>query len=238
MNCQDLQRHLDDYLDARLDAERVAQVERHLSICDVCSERLRVERLLRDRLRALPVPPPREGFAQRAFGAMQPRPGPQRPRYAAYAMAASLLAAVGVLAWLLPEGLLPVAGAPAAQVVLVHGDQVQPVQLVFNSPGALVGVTMHVGLPDGVELAQYPGVRELTWQADLKPGANVLALPVMVHGGGGIVTASVSYGAERRQFSVMVRTSGKSGAIESSGAAAGMIAHCRFAAPQEIIGHA
>lgn len=236
MNCQDLQRHLDDYLDGELDAERVAQVERHLAICAVCAERLRVEQLLRERLRTLPAPPPDGGFAGRLLGGIHTRGNPRpAPRYALYAGAAALLLVMGLAAWLARwDGVVGV----ATPVVLVHADQVQPVQLVFNSPSALAGVTMHVGLPQGVELAEYPGVRELTWQADLKPGANVLALPVMVHGEGGVVTASVTYGSERRHFSVMVQASGKSGALDSSGLPVRQIALCRSATAREIIGHA
>jgi len=55
-------------------------------------------------------------------------------------------------------------------------------------------------------LAGRPGLRELRWQADLQAGANSLELPVVVQRGeGGIVTASVSYGQDRRRFAVLVQ---------------------------------
>jgi hypothetical protein len=84
---------------------------------------------------------------------------------------------------------------------------VQPVRLVFNSPAALKQVTLRVALPEGVEIAGFPGERELSWQTDLKEGSNVLELPVLAHGAGGILVAAVSDGADRREFAVELRVS-------------------------------
>lgn len=211
MNCWETRLRLDDYLDARLDAAAAQAVEAHLARCDDCGAHLRVERLLRERLRELPAPPPRKAFSQRMLAATraarraaEPRPRRLLPLAAAAALLV-LLAGAALLA-LRPGGPGP------EQVVTVRGGAVQRLQLVFNSPDALSGVTLHVGLPEGVELAQYPGVRELTWQADLKPGPNLLALPVIVRGGGGTVLASVSFGAERKQFSVQVQAGPRDGA--------------------------
>jgi anti-sigma factor RsiW len=208
MNCWETRLRLDDYLDARLDAPTMQAVEAHLAACGNCSDHLRVERLLRERLRDLPVPPPSGHFARRVLAAARPqRPAAPRPVYRLLA-AAALLAVVagGALLALRPE----LGGAEP--VVTVAGGSVQRLRLVFNSPGALSGVTMHVDLPEGVELVQYPGVHELTWEADLKPGANLLALPVIVRGGGGTVLASVSLGGEKRQFTVQLQAGPHDGA--------------------------
>lgn len=214
MNCNELRQRLDDYLDASLEAGAVRDVEAHLSTCPSCSEHVRVERLLRERLHELPAPPPPRGFSRRVLGAARgARPAPVQvpPARLAWALAASILVTV-------------VAGAvvydlrhqPGQAVVRVQSGAVQRVQLVFNSPSALSGVTMHVGLPDGVELAEYPGVRELTWQADLKAGPNLLALPVIVRGAGGTVLASVTFGGESKRFSVQVEAAGHNGALQES----------------------
>jgi hypothetical protein len=211
MNCRETRCRLDDYLDARLDAAMVRAVEAHLSVCSECSAHLKTEQLLRERLQQLPAPPPPKAFTRRVLAATQVSrraAAPQRPRGLRLAAAAAVLAVVAGGAWLTLQG-----GAWAPQqVVTMQGGSVQRLKLVFNSPGALSGVTLHVGLPEGVELAQYPGVRELTWQADLKPGANLLALPVIVRGDGGTVLASVSFGAERKQFTVQVLAGTRDGA--------------------------
>ena len=155
------------------------------------------------RLRQLPVPPPSADFADRVFAAVRAtqRPGVWRPAYLGYALAASLALGVGLAVWL--DRSVPVSGT---QAVVVASGGIEPVRLVFNSPRALAGVTIHLQLPDGVELAGRPGRRELSWQADLQAGANALELPVIVQRGeGGVVTASVSYGQDRRQFAVLVQ---------------------------------
>ncbi len=238
MNCKDLLTQLDDYLDSRLDQDAAGEVESHLAGCANCSAHARVERLLRERLQALPAPVPPKGYSRRVLvGADTMRRAvarPQRPAMGYRLAAASVLIAV-VAGWMV----FAVGGwravAEKEPVVTVHGGQVQRVQLVFNSPGQLSGVTLHVALPPGVELAEYPGVRELTWQADLKPGANLLALPVIVRGDGGTVVASVSVGTEQKEFSVTVQAAGHSGA---SVPASRKLAYCPAAAGQDIIIHA
>jgi anti-sigma factor RsiW len=242
MNCKDLLSRLDDYLDARLDRDTAVAVESHLAGCASCSAHARVERLLRERLQALPAPAPPKGYSRRVLaGASAMRRVVRKPRRAApaYRLAAASVLLVVVAGWMLFETGVLQGGIAREPVVTVHGGQIQRIKLVFNSPGELSGVTLRVGLPDGVELVEYPGVRELTWQADLKPGANLLALPVIVRGDGGTVVASVSFGAEQKQFSVTVHASGHTGASLGPGAAgAELLAYCPVAARRDIIAHA
>jgi hypothetical protein len=80
----------------------------------------------------------------------------------------------------------------------------EPLRLVFRSEDALQGVTIEIELPEGVELAGYPGQRQLVWTSDIQAGPNLLELPVEVRGDGGVLTATLNHGAERRQFSVRV----------------------------------
>lgn len=204
MNCTQVQRLFDESPDAG--GGLSADVRDHLASCAACRGQLRAAALLRERLRRLPAPLPPEGFAGRVLsGAHRAQRMSRRRRAVPYALAASLALALGI-GWLLRAGVRPPSSPASSQVVTVQGGQVQPVRLVFNSPSSLSGVTLRVGLPEGVELAEYPGMHELSWQADLKSGANLLVLPVVVHGRGGLLTASVSYGAERRQFSVLVQS--------------------------------
>lgn len=205
MDCRSFAAQLDDLLDARLDAGRVGALEAHAAGCAACGLRLKAGRLLLGRLRVLPVPPPPVDFAERALAraaAPAARPAP----VLGYALAASLALGVGLAAWFMapPED----AGAPVDVVLLAPGEA-QPVRMVFRSPRALSGVTVHLRLPEGVELAGYAGRSELRWQADLQSGANLLELPVLVQpGADGILTASLSYGQDRREFSVQVQARG------------------------------
>ena len=159
----------------------------------------RLQQVLRD----LPVPPPSPGFAARVLGAGRARSRPAwRP---AFALAASLLVSIGA-GFLWMQHPVP-ADQGAGPIALVSANQVEPVRLVFRSPRALQGVTLHLQLPEGVELAGYSGQRELRWQVDLQAGANSLELPVLVRqGNGGLMTASLTHGPDRRQFAVQVKT--------------------------------
>ena len=62
----------------------------------------------------------------------------------------------------------------------------QTVNLVFSSAEALTAATLTVLLPDGVELAGFPGQREISWETNLAAGKNLLPLKLIAltpHGG-------------------------------------------------------
>lgn len=157
---------------------------------------------LRQRLRELPVPPPSADFAPRVLGAVRRAQLRAWRPVLGMALAASLALGVGLAAWL---GERPQAGP---ETVLVVRGEVSSVRLLFSSPRALDGVTIHLQLPDGVELAGRPGRRELRWQVDFQAGNNLLELPVIAQGGeGGLLTADLGHGQDRRQFAVLVKVS-------------------------------
>jgi hypothetical protein len=123
----------------------------------------------------------------------------------ATAGALAAILALALVLWATRETLLEAeAEPPVARVEPAAAAGVQPVRLVFRSASALSNVTIELSLPAGVELAGYPGQRHLIWQSDLRAGANLLELPVLLHGPGGVVTATLNHGTERRQFSVRV----------------------------------
>lgn len=161
-------------------------------------------------LRALPVPPPSADLARKALAAA--RGAAHRRAWApaaGMALAASLALGVGLTTWWGSAPQAP-AGQPPVDpyAVMVVQGKVSPVRLVFRSPRALDGVTVTLQLPPGVELAGRPGRTELAWQANLQAGSNLLELPVIVQGGeGGVLTASLGYGQDRRQFAVLVKVS-------------------------------
>lgn len=161
---------------------------------------------LRRKLRDLPPPVMAADFPDRVFAAVRRarRPVYLRPAPLGFALAATLALGVGIGVWVDQSR-----RESAPQIVAVAPDAVSPVRLVFRSPRTLPGVTIDLQLPDGVELAGHEGRSELRWQTDLAAGGNVLELPVIVRqGGGGVITASLSYGQDRRQFSVLVEARG------------------------------
>lgn len=157
---------------------------------------------LKERLRALPVPPPSADYVPRVLAAIRREQRPAwRPLLGA-ALAASIAVGVGIGAWL-GQRTAPSDGARA--VTLAQGV-VSPVRLMFRAPRDLQGVEIHLQLPAGVEVAGRPGRSELRWRTDLAMGGNLLELPLVIQGGeGGVVTASLGLGQDRRQFTVLVK---------------------------------
>lgn len=158
---------------------------------------------LKERLRALPVPPPSADYVPRVLAAVRKaQRSAWRPVLGA-ALAASLAVGVGIGAWLGQR----TESADGAQSVTLAQGVVSPVRLVFRSPRDLQGVEIHLQLPPGVELAGRPGRSELRWHADLQAGSNLLELPVIIQGGdGGVLTANVELGQDHKQFAVLVKS--------------------------------
>jgi hypothetical protein len=200
MNCTRARSLLEEQIDGSLEHLAEAVLAEHLRNCEHCSREQEGMRALQAQLAALPVPPARAGFADRvlaaAHAARPAMPAPARNRVPAWiggALAASLLLATGI--WFGRQSL------PEAMTVAVAD---QPVRLVFRSEDALAGVTIELSLPEGVELDGYPGQHHLVWQSDIQAGTNLLELPVLVHGSGGVLVATLNHGSEQRQFAVRV----------------------------------
>lgn len=220
MNCHLFHVLLDDHLDASLDAETEADMLSHAAACADCGALRSSERQLRRAFRELPVPAPAPGYADRVLAAAlaahssdQPPAISRRnaPSLGFWATGGALAAglALAVALWStrepatapteVPSYVLPVAHVPPPET-----RSVQPVRLLFHSASALEDVTIEIDLPDGAELRGYPGQQRLTWTSDLNAGANLLELPVVLRGPGGVLTATLNLGAERRRFAVQL----------------------------------
>jgi hypothetical protein len=200
MTCRDSTASLDDYLDGQLEAVARQALETHLQQCPRC--RLEHERAatLKAALRALPAPAPRPGFASAAL-ARAVRGGHDRWRpLVAMALAASLVLALAV-ALVVGTGPVP---APVQTVTLTL-EQPETLRLKFNSAKALPVATLSLALPENLELVGYGARRELTWQADLKEGGNLLQLPLVARGAiKDELVARLSHGQSTKTFRVRI----------------------------------
>lgn len=201
MDCQTTRSYRDDFLDGRLDEAARQAVASHLRHCPDCAQRFREDEALMRALRDLPVPPAATDLLEGGLARAQERKRRNRRlvNFGGLAVAASLVLAVAV-------GLLAPGSAPEGPtVVAVTPGQTERVNLVFNSPSRLEGVTLSVAVPDGVEIAGYPGKRKLTWQTTLESGRNLLRLPVILRGAGGVLRADVQIDDTRRSFDLQLR---------------------------------
>ena len=84
----------------------------------------------------------------------------------------------------------------------------QTVNLVFASTEVLDAATLTVSLPDGVELAGFPGQREISWETNLIVGKNLLPLKLIaLTPTGGEIVARLQHNDRDRTFRLRVQIS-------------------------------
>ncbi len=117
--------------------------------------------------------------------------------------------AAGVVLWLIggfflsaPDVTTPDASIPGIAMTL---EEPRTVNLVFASASALDDATLTVTLPDGIELAGFPGQREISWQTSLVEGKNYLPLELIaLTSAGGEVLARLEHDKRGRTFRLRV----------------------------------
>ncbi len=96
-------------------------------------------------------------------------------------------------------------GIPGVTMALAEP---QTVNLVFASSEALDAATLTVSLPDGVELAGFPGQREISWETNLIAGKNLLPLKLIaLTPTGGEIFARLQHNDRNRTFRLRVQIS-------------------------------
>lgn len=199
MNCHTARNHFDDLLDRALTTASETLVMRHVAACPACKQALANEQALRRLLREQPLPPPSTGFAARALHtAKPPATGYRRGFTAGFGVAAAAALALWIGSVAIPFGDTGRELTPAVTLAL---HETRTVNLVFDTPRDLPDATIVMRLPPSMEIAGYPGQRELAWQASLQAGANSLALPIIARGGeGGELTAKIAVGDQEKTF--------------------------------------
>jgi len=87
-------------------------------------------------------------------------------------------------------------------------EEPRTVNLVFASAAALDAATLTVMLPDGIELAGFPGQREIAWQTSLVEGRNFLPLELIaLTSAGGELLARLEHDDRDRTFRLRIEVS-------------------------------
>jgi hypothetical protein len=173
---------------------------------------------LRERLRQYQVPKAGAGFFanavqaaldERARRSAQPGQPPKRSARRLAGMIGGAVAA-GVLAWLvLPvftgvPGTLPRSAAP--DVVNIALARPETIHLLFSTSEALEDAKLTVVLPPGVELAGFPGQREISWHTSLAEGRNLLPLELLALAPeGGELLAYLEHGTRDKAFRLQLK---------------------------------
>ncbi len=201
MNCQLFKSKFDDYLDGFLDADEMQSIERHAEVCSRCADVIAQEHRLRRGLQGLSVPPSSPGFTARALrNARVSYKASSSRRMIGAGLAATLMIGIAIGHF----GSQEPAPGQLAQIQL-QVNEPRNLSLAFNAPRNFDGATFVMALPPGVELVNFPGQREIIWQADLKAGRNLLTLPLLAKNNlGGEVVAEIRHGKEIKKFVLQV----------------------------------
>lgn len=161
---------------------------------------------LRALLARLPAPDPPPGLFERALAHARAVQGSDAGRRSGRLLkpGGMLAAGVAVLAVAALVALVALPGEPVP-IVTVALNEPETVRLVFDAPDPLEHATMTVTLPDGVELAGFPGEREIRWDTSLAEGANLLPLTLIATSAtGGELTAHLEHESRDRTFRVRI----------------------------------
>lgn len=173
--------------------------------------RITQEQELLDLLKDYPVPQAEAGFYDRALvRAVHRGSRRQRNRWMLAGFGSAI--AAGFAIWMITAMLMTAPQLPDAEPaipgVTIAMEQERTVRLVFSSAEALDSATLTVSLPDGIELAGFPGQREITWETSLQEGRNLLPLTLIaLTPAGGEVLARLEHKDRNRTFRLRVDVS-------------------------------
>ena len=169
------------------------------------------EQQLLDLLKEYPAPEAGPGFYDRALiRAVHKGSRRQRNRWLLAGFGSAIAAGLAIwaiTAMLMTTPQLPDA-EPAIPGVTIAMEQEHTVRLVFSSAQAMDSATLTVSLPDGIELAGFPGQREITWETSLKEGKNLPPLTLIaLTPAGGELLARLEHKDRNRTFRLRVDVS-------------------------------
>ena len=169
------------------------------------------EQELLELLKDYPVPEAQAGFYDQALVQAAHR-GTQRQRNRWLMTGFGSAIAAGLAIWVITAMLMTAPQIPDADSaipgVTIALEQEQTVRLVFASAMALDSATLTVSLPEGIELAGFPGQREITWETSLQEGKNLLPLTLIaLTPAGGELLARLEHKDRNRTFRLLVEVS-------------------------------
>jgi anti-sigma factor RsiW len=203
MNCDQFQENLDPFLDEEIEEALLGQFQAHAPSCDVCADVLSRKKDLRQALKSMPVPPPADGFLDTVIEQTLVRTHRNEAWFWSSAGAGGAVAA-GVIAWLmlaLPADLPRDADQALLDTVTITLNIEKTIKVSFESVRELQAATLSVQLPPGVEVVGYDGRDSISWTTTIKPGTNILELPIIVRfGNGGLIVARLEHEGKKKSF--------------------------------------
>lgn len=215
MNCKHFLQDVDAMAAGELAEPVELEMRRHAERCGACARALSSARLMMEEIAKERSPEPPADFETRMLAAAKLGEQTSVQRHRSLPMWGSAVAAALVVGIFIgsefsgpQQATDPVAqsGTPVAQDAVGLPEQ-KTVRLAFTSKEAVDNVTLTLELPPNMELAPFPGRHHVSWKVNLKPGDNLLALPMnILFPGEGTLVAHLDDGRKRRTFRTDIGT--------------------------------
>ncbi len=187
MNCQEARQNINDLEGNTLNRLETRELQAHLAGCGRCCQEYDQEKRLLAALRTLPVPPPSKDFVSRSFALARAGHQEKKRSRSAISLWGGAVAA-GVALWLMVAGapgpITPEDERPGRQTISLKINEQRLVQVMVNVPRDMLQAALVIELPPQLEVAGFPGRREIEWTTDLRKGRNLLNLPLIAKSGG------------------------------------------------------
>ncbi len=169
------------------------------------------EQELLELLKDYPVPQAQAGFYDQAL-VQAAHQGTRRQRNRWMLTGFGSAIAAGFAIWVITATLMTTPQVPDVDPtipgVTVMLEEEHTVRLMFASAMALDSATLTVSLPEGIELAGFPGQREITWETSLEEGKNLLPLTLIaLTPAGGELLARLEHNDRSQTFRLRVEVS-------------------------------
>ncbi|WP_286221496.1 anti-sigma factor family protein [Marinobacter apostichopi] len=205
MNCSDFKNDVDALAVGEVPETTERALRDHAASCDDCAMALATAQYIAEQLARDHAPEPDSDFETRILNQAtgQTKKSGHAPVWGG-AIAAAL--AVGILIGSQFSSTPVEVGTEVADTSVpaatgIASPQQQTVRVAFTSAQAVENVTLTLELPPNMELTPFPGRHKVSWKVNLKPGDNLLALPVNVlFPGEGTLVAHLGEGEKRKTF--------------------------------------
>ena len=202
MKCIEANNLLQEYIDDALSPAEQEKIAEHHQQCPACAERYLAALGIIRMLKTVDVVSPRPGFTSRVLDHATEGPDSKnRTGILSNLPASAIAASVAILAVVsLVWTLLP---TPAAQVIRLEGNEIRVVKVAIDSTHQIDNVKMTIGVSENLEISGYENVKNISWEASLNPGINVISLPVLaLKQGNGVITAEVKLAEKIKHFRI------------------------------------
>jgi hypothetical protein len=204
MNCTDINTQLDDYLDDQLNSVQRQSFEAHIGQCDHCQRQLAHAQQLLTELKQQPLPAPSAHFRQQAFANVRRHHSKAQTTIFAAGFASAI--AASFMLWFSTNLLFTTPELPQSPAISIAMHEIHTVRLMIDAETDISQARLSIGLPDNMRIEGYPDNTQLTWQADLNQGQNMLSLPLRaIKSGEGELITRLSYGETSREFRIAVK---------------------------------